>query len=116
MPLDLDPNIDLADAKPILLAGKSYHVAPLPLRQVLAIVALLPTVNAALTTAADGFDEEKCKPMLDVICRGLKRTYPGVTADDILDLPTTIGELMEAVTVVVAQGGGKKQEDPAAGE
>jgi hypothetical protein len=117
MPLDLDPDIDLADAKPITLGRRQYHVAPLPLRHVLAIVALLPKVNQGLTTLADGIDEQKMSPVVETIRRALLKTYPAVTADDILDLPVTIDELIAAVPVVIAQSGGRRDNpETAAGE
>jgi hypothetical protein len=114
MPLDLDPNVDLAEAKPITLGRRQYHVAPLPLRHVLAIVALLPKVNQNLATLTDGIDEPKLSPVVEIIRRALIKAYPAVTADDILDLPVTIDELIAAVPVVIAQSGGRRNNPEAA--
>jgi hypothetical protein len=112
MSLEIDPNLDKSQTKQIILAGKSYLVAPLPLRQVLALADLLPKLSGIKPENLRG---EMFDPVVDMVARGLKKAYPSVTTDDLLDLPITIAELLAAIPIVIAQAGGRPA-DAAAGE
>lgn len=112
MSLELDANVDKDRSRTIVLAGKEWIVCPLPLRQVIAIGPLLAKCRGV---SADTLAPETFDPMIEVVERALKKAYPGVTRDDLLDLPISLGELMEAITVIVEQSGGKRV-DPSAGE
>ncbi len=110
MACDIDPACDKARCKIIILAGEQYYVAPLPLRHVLAIADLIPKLSGITVQNMRG---EMFDPVLELIRRGLLKTYPGLTMDDLLDLPITIAELLEATPVVVEQAGGRKADVPA---
>lgn len=114
MPLELDPNLDKDRAKTIKLDGKDFYIAPLPLRQVLAMAALLPKLKHLQekppAEAAELFSQESIDPVLDMLVVGLKKAYPTVTRDDLLDMPIGIDEMVAAIPVVISQAGGKPAE------
>lgn len=113
MTITLDPGFDKGRAKTVTLAGSSYYIAPLPLRQILALADLLPklkNINPEKVTS------EMFDPVIEIVQRALLRAYPGITKDDLLDLPITALELLAAVPVIVEQGGGQASSEPAAGE
>jgi hypothetical protein len=112
MSLDLDANIDKARAKTITLAGQQFTVCPLPLRQVLAIADQVPKLRGI---SIDNVSAEKFEPAIAVLLAGLKKAHPGITQDDLLDLPISLVEIMHAVPVIVEQAGGQRA-DAAPGE
>ena len=112
MSLDLDENADLAAARTVRLAGRDFHVAPLSLRQILAIADYVPKLSAI---GADDVSAARLAPLAEVLWHGLRRAYPTLTRDEFFDLPITIAELVAALPVVIEQAGGKKA-DAAVGE
>lgn len=111
MPFDLDEKIDLSRAKEITLGGHALKVAPLMLRQIIASTALLPQIAAA------GSTEASLELLVDFVLIGLKRTYPALTRDEVLDSETTVDELRAASDVILLQASGKKADkDAAVGE
>jgi hypothetical protein len=110
--LEPDANLDKSTAKTITLAGKEYFVAPLPLRQVLAMADLLPKLKDITIENMSGTMFE---PVIDLVQRSLLRVYPAVTKEDLLDMTITISELIAAIPVVIEQAGGKAA-DKATGE
>lgn len=117
MPFQTDPDIDESDCEKITLAGSQYLVAPLPLRQVLAIRPLLGKAHAAITAPKEAWTEDDLLPVAQIVWRGLKRTYPTLTLDELLDTPATVNELIAALPVVLGQAGAKTlAEIPAQGE
>jgi hypothetical protein len=111
MPFDIDEKVDLTQARTVTLAGRELKVAPLPLRQVIAISDVVPNF-AALNSGKVG--AEAFDPLVEVVWRGLLRAYPQLTKDELLDLPITMADLVAAVSVVIEQAGGRKE--GAAGE
>lgn len=112
MSLDLDPACDLSRAKKITLAGQEYFIAPLSLRNVLALPALSPKLQQIDMKNVTG---EMFDPVVELIVRGLSRAYPKITKDNLLDMPIDIIELLDAVPIIMQQAGGQ-QRDSAAGE
>ncbi len=112
MSLDLDESIDLTSARVVRLAGRDFHVAPLSLRQILAIADYVPKLSAV---AADNLSGERLAPLAEVLWHGLRRAHPKLTRDEFFDLPVTIADLVAALPVVIEQAGGKRV-DAAAGE
>jgi hypothetical protein len=112
MGLERDENIDLAAARTVRLGGHEFHIAPLSLRQILAIADHVPKL-AAIT--ADNISAERLMPAAEVVWNGLRRAHPLLTRDEFLDLPITIAEMFAALPVVIEQAGGRKV-DVAAGE
>lgn len=105
MTVDLDESIDLATARPVRLAGQDFHVAPLSLRQILAIADYVPKLSGI---GMDNLSGERLKPLAEVLWHGLRRAHPRLTHDEFFDLPITIAELVAALPVVIEQAGGRK--------
>ncbi len=112
MSLNLDETIDLTSARPVRLAGKDFHIAPLSLRQILAIADYVPKLSAI---GAENLSGERLAPLAEVLWHGLRRAHPKLTRDEFFDLPITIADLVAALPVVIEQAGGRKV-DAAAGE
>lgn len=112
MSLERDDFIDLASARPVRLAGRDFCVAPLSLRQILAIADYVPKLSGI---TADNMSGERLAPLAEVLWHGLRRAYPRLTRDEFFDLPITFGELVAALPVVIEQAGGRRA-DAEAGE
>jgi hypothetical protein len=112
--LSLQPaeNLDLATARVVRLAGRDFYVAPLSLRQILAVADYVPKLSAI---GAENLSGERLAPLAEVLWHGLRRAHPKLTRDAFFDLPITIAELVAALPVVIEQAGGKRV-DAAAGE
>ena len=109
MGLEKDERLDLKDARKVTLGGVEFFVAPLSLRQILAIADQVPKV---IGMSAANLNSDRIEPLADVVWNGLRRAYPKLTRDEFLDLPMTIGELLRACPVVIEQGGGKAVQNP----
>lgn len=105
MSLDRDESIDLATARTVRLAGHDFHVAPLSLRQILAIADHVPKLSGI---GMDNLSGERLAPLAEVLWHGLRRAHPRLTHDEFFDLPITIAELVAALPVVIEQAGGRK--------
>jgi len=103
--LEHDESIDLATARPVRLAGYDFHVAPLSLRQILAIADYVPKLSGI---GIDNLSGERLAPLAEVLWHGLRRAHPRLTHDEFFDLPITIAELVAALPVVIEQAGGRK--------
>ena len=101
MSLVRDPNADLSSAKPIALGGKEYHVAPLPLRQVLALADLESKIGQGASAS------ERITPLIEIVRRALSKVYPQITDDDLLDDAITLDDLYAALPVIMQQAGAK---------
>ena len=112
MGLACDDSIDLTTARTVRLAGHDFHVAPLSLRQILAIADYVPKLSAI---GAENLSGERLVPLAEVLWHGLRRAHPKLTRDEFFDLPITIAELVAALPVVIEQAGGKRV-DAGAGE
>jgi hypothetical protein len=110
--LERDESIDPETARTVRLAGRDFHVAPLPLRQILAIADHVPKLSSI---GSDTLSGERLLPLAEVLWHGLRRAHPGLTREEFFDLPITIAELVAALPVVIEQAGGRKV-DTAAGE
>ena len=110
MSLERDQSVDAAAARAVRLAGVEFSVLPLSLRAILQTAALIGPLNAAAARLGTNefFDETALRPVVEIVCAGLRRTYPKITADDIFEMPIKVPELFEAAFVVIEQGGGKK--------
>jgi hypothetical protein len=115
-------HLDLSGAKTVRLGGAEWTVAPLSLRQILAIADFVPKLSAI---GVDNLSGERLTPLAEVLWHGLRRAHPRLTRDEFLDLPITIAELVAALPVVIEQAGGRRAEAgeavapegaPAAGE
>jgi hypothetical protein len=112
--LSLEPaeNLDLSAARVVRLAGRDFHVAPLSLRQILAVADYVPKLSAI---GVENLSGERLAPLAEVLWHGLRRAHPKLTREEFFDLPITIAELVAALPVVIEQAGGKRV-DAAAGE
>lgn len=110
MSLDRDDSVDITAAQPIALGGREFLVAPLSLRQIIAIADHVPAVARLTVQDLAG---DKIMPFAEIVFAGLRRVYPKLTRDEFFDLPMSVAELVEAVPVVIAQGGGGKRDAPA---
>ena len=104
MSLDRDEKLDLAGARTVRLAGREWFVAPLSLRQILAIADFVPKLSAISVEQLSG---ERLAPLAEVVWHGLRRAHPTLSRDEFFDLPITIGELVAALPVVIEQAGGR---------
>ena len=109
---EIDEGCDLTKAKEVTLAGTTFYVMPLPLRQVIAMANIMPKM-AGIT--ADSMSDERLNAIGEVVWRGLKKAHPHLSLEAFMDLPITLAELIQAVDVVIYQAGGKKP-DSSAGE
>ncbi len=107
MTVDCDPSIDLSAARRVRLGGCDFHVAPLSLRQILAIADYVPKLSGI---GAENMSGERLAPLAEVLWHGLRRAHPKLTRDEFFDLPITIAELVAALPVVIEQAGGRKVE------
>lgn len=112
MSFEPDENVDLSAARAVRLAGRDFHVAPLSLRQILAIADYVPKLSAI---TAENVSGERLTPLAEVLWHGLRRAHPRLTRDEFFDLPITIAELVAALPAVIEQAGGRKA-DTAAGD
>jgi hypothetical protein len=113
MSLDVDDKFDRAAARSVRLAGREFYVAPLSLRQILAIADHVPKLSGI---TAENLSGERLSPLAEVMWHGLRRAHPALTREEFFDLPVTIGELVAALPVVIEQAGGKRIEAENAGE
>jgi len=112
LPLERDESIDLAAARAVRLGGRDFHIAPLSLRQILAIADYVPKLSAI---GPENLWGERLAPLAEVLWHGLRRAHPKLQREEFFDLPITVAELVAALPVVIEQAGGKKV-DAAAGE
>jgi hypothetical protein len=94
--LELDQSLDLANARPVRLAGHEFQVAPLSLRQILAIADYVPKLSGIGIETMSG---ERLAPLAEVLWHGLRRAHPRLTREEFFDLPITIAELVAALPV-----------------
>ena len=107
MGLECDEKLDLSQARSVQLGGRQFHVAPLSLRQILAIADHVPKLSGI---TLDNVSGERLMPLAEVLWQGLRRAHPGLTREEFFDLPITIPEIFAAVPVVIEQAGGRKVE------
>ncbi len=112
MSLEPDESLDLAAVRAVRLAGRDFYIAPLSLRQILAIADYVPKLSAI---GAETMSGERLTPLAEVLWHGLRRAHPKLTREEFFDLPITIAELVAALPVVIEQAGGRRA-DAAAGE
>ncbi len=105
MSLERDDNLDLSGARSVSLGGRDWTIAPLSLRQILAIADYVPKLSAIGT---DNLSGERIAPLAEVLWHGLRRAHPRLTRDEFFDLPITIAELVAALPVVIEQAGGRR--------
>jgi hypothetical protein len=91
-------------ARSIRLAGQEFWIAPLSLRQILAIADHVPKLSGI---GLENLSRERLSPLAEVLWHGLRRVHPGLTRDEFFDLPITIAELVAALPVVIEQACGK---------
>lgn len=107
MSLERDESIDLNMARVVRLAGRDLYIAPLSLRDILAVADELPKVK---DVTAENVTGERLAPLGEIVWHGLRRGYPKLTRDEFFDLPVTLAELIAAFPVVMQQAGGRKPE------
>jgi hypothetical protein len=108
--LELDQSIDLETARTVRLGRREFHVAPLSLRQILAIADYVPKLSLI---GADTLSGERLFPLAEVLWHGLRRAHPKLTREEFFDLPITIADLVAALPVVIEQAGGRRVDEPA---
>lgn len=107
MSFERDEKLDLSGARTVRLGGREWMVAPLSLRQILAIADFVPKLSVV---GANSLSGERLAPLAEVLWHGLRRAHPQLTRDEFLDLPITIAELVAALPVVIEQAGGRRVE------
>jgi hypothetical protein len=110
--IDRDQSIEHAAGRAVRLAGREFYIAPLSLRQILAIADHVPKLSGITPENLSG---ERLLPLVEIMWHGLRRTYPDLSRDEFFDLPITLNELVAALPVVIEQAGGRKV-DTGAGE
>lgn len=105
MSLERDENLDVSGSRSVRLGGHDWIVAPLSLRQILAIADFVPKLSAI---GADNLSGERLLPLAEVLWHGLRRAHPRLTREEFFDLPITIAELVAALPVVIEQAGGRR--------
>jgi hypothetical protein len=103
--LERDESLDLTGARHVQLGGREWVIAPLSLRQILAIADYVPKLSAI---GAENLSGERLTPLAEVLWHGLRRAHPKLTRDEFFDLPITIAELVAALPVVIEQAGGTR--------
>src|ERR1700684_3537293 len=112
MPLGRDESIDIATARTVRLGGCDFFIAPLSLRQILAIADHVPKLSGITAETMSG---ERLLPLAEVVWYGLRRCHPGLTREEFFDLPITIAELVRVLPVVIEQAGGRRVDAAAGG-
>lgn len=107
MSLERDEKLDLSTARMVRLAGREFYIAPLSLRQILAIADYVPKLSGI---TAENMSGDRLTPLAEVLWHGLSRAHPNLTRDEFFDLPIPIGELVDALPIVIEQAGGRKIE------
>ena len=105
MSFERDETLDLSGARQVRLGGREWTVAPLSLRQILAIADYVPKLSGI---GVDSLSGERLMPLAEVLWHGLRRAHPRLTRDEFFDLPITIAELVAALPVVIEQAGGRR--------
>lgn len=105
MSYDRDEMLDMSGARTVRLGGHDWLVAPLSLRQIIAIADFVPKLAAINAESLSG---ERIVPLAEVLWHGLRRAHPRLTRDEFFDLPITIAELVAALPVVIEQAGGRR--------
>ena len=117
MPLVLKEDADTEGLPTITLAGESYFVPRLRLRERIVISGLAPKVKAIAdrvkAIAAEGgerlhLSEEEYDVLIEVVRLGLVKLYPSVTSEDLLDEPIDFEELFAAYPVIILQGSSRR--------
>jgi hypothetical protein len=101
--------IELSTARAVRLAGHEFYVAPLSLRQILAVADHVPKLSGI---TAENMSGERLTPLAEVVWHGLRRVHPKLTREEFFDLPITIADLVNALPVVIEQAGGRKVDAP----
>ena len=112
MSFERDESLDLSQTRVVRLGGREFYVAPLSLRQILAIADYVPKLTGI---TIDNVSSERLMPLAEVLWNGLRRAHPTFTREEFFDLPITIPEMFAAVPVVIEQAGGRRV-DPTLGE
>jgi hypothetical protein len=99
-----DETVDVSAARAVRLGGRDWLIAPLSLRQILAIADFVPKLSSL---GADTLSGERLAPLAEVLWHALRRVYPRLTRDEFFDLPITIADLVAALPVVIEQAGGR---------
>lgn len=107
-----DDSIELSAARLVRLGGQDFYIAPLSLRQILAIADYVRKLSGL---TAENLSGERLIPLAEVLWHGLRRAHPDLTRDEFFDLPITIAELVAALPAVIEQAGGRRV-DATAGE
>ena len=107
-----DPKIDLSDAVMVTLAGRTFYVPVLPLRQTIKIATLAPRLGKETTAE---ITEQQMLNVATIVHLALTRAYPTLTFEAFLDLPITFEELWRSAPVILRQTRALTQE-AAAGE
>jgi hypothetical protein len=102
-----DETLDLTGTRTVRLGGREWVVAPLSLRQILAIADFVPKLSAI---DADSLSGERLVPLAEVLWHGLRRAHPRLTREEFFDLPITIAELVAGLPVVIEQAGGRRMD------
>lgn len=93
--------------------------------QTFSIPLMAPRQNRKLVPAAAQFgtmlsggvvDEDQFDRLLALVQVGISRAHPEITLDDLLDMPITLPEMVDALSVIFEQTGVLKVGKPAAGE
>jgi hypothetical protein len=88
--VEFDQSLDLSAARSVRLASQEFWIAPLSLRQILAIADYVPKLSGI---GLENLSGERLSPLAEVLWHGLRRAHPGLTRDEFFDLPITIAEL-----------------------
>jgi hypothetical protein len=96
MSFEINPALDLKDAKSVMLGERQVMVLPLTLRQTIKVADTLKKVSQPDAATADHIDA-----LIDFALIGLGRTYPQLTRDDVLDSEATVPQLRAVVDVLI---------------
>ena len=143
MSFALDPTIDPDETDPLILGGVEFRIAPLAIRQNRKIGPMLADVidiegrrigaMAGVQVNADGLpdlprealaekqrmislSEAEWNMLTEFVRIGLSRCHPGVTFDDLLDLPVDAEGLLAAVDAVAGATRLTRRMKPGTGE
>lgn len=93
-------------SREVSLGGETFWIAPLSLRQTIALADYLPKL-ADLKTI-DKLNSQGLTPLVEVLWHGLIRAHPQLSKEELLDLPITIDEIMSVLPVIMEQAGGQR--------
>jgi hypothetical protein len=84
------------------LAGRKFVVPPLSARRIMAFV---PRLAAMGTINTSKMSQDELEGLYELVLIGAQQGMPTLTKDDLLDMPITLANAIDAIMVIAKQAG-----------